>query len=159
MLSFEFLTVCVVSFQLLNAAAVGSFSVNCGGKELSLSGIDFFSDTTPLGMADFYISSNHRWAVSSSQSFISKSNGSNFIVNTDEPMPKLYQTARISTRSLRYYVVGLQNGTYKVELFFAEIVMDDTPSWTGLGRRIFNIYIQVLSRFEYKLLGEKGCMR
>ncbi|XP_064984352.1 probable LRR receptor-like serine/threonine-protein kinase At1g56140 isoform X2 [Musa acuminata AAA Group] len=125
-----------------NRSAVGSFSVNCGGKELSLSGIDFFSDTTPLGMADFYISSNHRWAVSSSQSFISKSNGSNFIVNTDEPMPKLYQTARISTRSLRYYVVGLQNGTYKVELFFAEIVMDDTPSWTGLGRRIFNIYIQ-----------------
>ncbi|XP_064942371.1 probable LRR receptor-like serine/threonine-protein kinase At1g56140 isoform X3 [Musa acuminata AAA Group] len=123
-------------------SAVGSFSVNCGGKELSLSGIDFFSDTTPLGMADFYISSNHRWAVSSSQSFISKSNGSNFIVNTDEPMPKLYQTARISTRSLRYYVVGLQNGTYKVELLFAEIVMDDTPSWTGLGRRIFNIYIQ-----------------
>ncbi|THU53998.1 hypothetical protein C4D60_Mb10t20330 [Musa balbisiana] len=125
-----------------NRSAVGSFSVNCGGKELSFSGIDFFSDTTPLGMADFYISSNHRWAVSSSQSFISKPNGSNFIVNTDEPMPKLYQTARISTRSLRYYVVGLQNGTYKVELLFAEIVMDDTPSWTGLGRRIFNIYIQ-----------------
>ncbi|CAL9098663.1 unnamed protein product [Musa textilis] len=123
-------------------SAASSFSVNCGGKELSLSGIDFFSDTAPLGMADFHISSNHRWAVSSSQSFISKSNGSNFIVNTDEPMPKIYQTARISTRSLRYLVVGLQNGTYKVELLFAEIVMDDTPSWTGLGRRIFNIYIQ-----------------
>ncbi|URE48937.1 Di-glucose binding within endoplasmic reticulum [Musa troglodytarum] len=52
------------------------------------------------------------------------------------------QSDRISTRSLRYHVVGLQNGTYKVELLFAEIVMDDTPSWTGLGRRIFNIYIQ-----------------
>jgi hypothetical protein len=69
-------------------------------------------------------------------------NKSSGIVNTtnilETNMAELYKTARTSTSSLWYYVVGLANGKYTVQLFFAEIVITD-----GSGRRLFDIDIQV----------------
>ena len=59
--------------------------------------------------------------------------------------PELYQTSRMSPGSLRYYGLGLDNGPYNVSLFFAETGFDDRNSqtWKSLGRRVFDIYIQV----------------
>lgn len=79
--------------------------------------------------------------------------GHNDIVTTDysavdTPENQMYLTARTSTGSLRYFMVGLSNGNYTVVLYFAEIVMDDNSSpWAVLGRRIFDISIQVLHVF------------
>lgn len=56
---------------------------------------------------------------------------------------ELYKTARISPSSLRYYGLGLKNGKYRIDLHFAEITMEDSLSWKGLGRRVFDVYIQV----------------
>ncbi|CAI0416649.1 unnamed protein product [Linum tenue] len=36
----------------------------------------------------------------------------------------------------------MENGKYTVELHFAEIEMGDPYSWRGLGRRLFDVYIQ-----------------
>jgi hypothetical protein len=49
----------------------------------------------------------------------------------------------MSPSSLRYFGVGLVNGDYVVTLQFAEIVFVDTQTWDSLGKRVFDIYIQV----------------
>lgn len=103
-----------------------------------------------LGAASLYTNTNNKWAVSSSGIFISNPQGPRYIAQTDTQVTntldsELYKTARISPSSLRYYGLGLENGVYEIELHFAEIQMDDSAvSWKGLGRRLFDVYIQVL---------------
>jgi hypothetical protein len=58
--------------------------------------------------------------------------------------PELYMNARLSPLSLSYYAFCLGNGNYKVNLHFAEIMFTDDKSYSSLGRRIFDIYIQVI---------------
>ncbi|PQM38700.1 putative LRR receptor-like serine/threonine-protein kinase [Prunus yedoensis var. nudiflora] len=127
--------------------ALSSFSIKCGGtSQTSASGIEYDDDSETLGAASFYKSS--RWAVSSTGNFVFNSNGPQYIASTDSQITEtleseLYKTARLSPSSLRYFGLDLMNGKYIVELHFAEIAMeDDTNSWKGLGRRIFDIYIQ-----------------
>ena len=96
-----------------------------------------------------YTSPDYQWAVSNTGSFISNPNGPQYIAKTDSQIrgtleSELYKTARVSPSSLRYYGLGLKNGKYRVELHFAEIAMEDSVSWKGLGRRLFDVYIQVL---------------
>ncbi|PSS11166.1 LRR receptor-like serine/threonine-protein kinase precursor [Actinidia chinensis var. chinensis] len=125
-----------------------SFSIKCGGTEqTSASGVKFDDDTETLGAASLYSTSDHQWAVSSIGSYVSNPNGPQYVVQTDSQITEtleseLYKTARISPSSLRYYGLGLKNGKYTVELHFAEIQMDDSQSWKGLGRRLFDVYIQ-----------------
>ncbi|XP_062095701.1 probable LRR receptor-like serine/threonine-protein kinase At1g53430 [Humulus lupulus] len=54
----------------------------------------------------------------------------------------LYTTARLSPLSLTYYGRCLVNGNYTVKLHFAEIVLRDNRSYYGVGRRIFDVYVQ-----------------
>ena len=56
---------------------------------------------------------------------------------------ELFQTARLSAGSLRYYGLGLENGNYTVNLQFAELLIEDGPTWRSTGRRVFDIYLQV----------------
>ncbi|KAB1204631.1 hypothetical protein CJ030_MR8G012703 [Morella rubra] len=125
-----------------------SFSVKCGGTEqISSSGIKFDDDSENLGAASMYMNSNYQWAVSTTGNFISNPKGPLYIAKTDTQITgtldsELYKTARISPSSLRYYGLSLKNGKYTVELHFAEITMDDGQSWKGLGKRLFDIYIQ-----------------
>ena len=108
----------------------------------------FSEDSTDLGGAGFHVNTTSHWVVShvGSDPF-SKSPGIvHDILETD--MLELYKTARTSTGALRYYVVGLANGKYTVQLFFAEIVIVDGP-----GRRVFDIDIQVCTF----LLNDKKC--
>lgn len=132
----------VLHHQLIMHAAT-SFAINCGGKQVEYSDLRptvFSEDLTDLGGSGFHINATSHWVVShvGSDPF----NESTGIVNTsyifETNMQELYQTARTSTSSLRYYVVGLGNGNYTVELFFAEIVIVNGP-----GRRLFDIDIQV----------------
>ncbi|XP_047977509.1 probable LRR receptor-like serine/threonine-protein kinase At1g56130 [Salvia hispanica] len=132
-----------------NKAPSTTFAVNSGGPEQAdTNGAVYDDDSEKLGAASLYTSSSNKWAVSSSGVFISNINGPIYIAQTDSQIAntldsELYKTARIAPASLRYYGLGLENGVYRVELHFAEVVMDDnSASWEGLGRRLFDVYIQ-----------------
>ena len=78
-------------------------------------------------------------------------------------IPELYQTARISPISLTYFHYCLQNGNYTVNLHFAEMQFTKShistrvagtmlvTTYITLGRRIFDIYVQVSSHSNVKL--------
>ncbi|KAL5716571.1 hypothetical protein ACHQM5_018241 [Ranunculus cassubicifolius] len=55
---------------------------------------------------------------------------------------QLYMTARVSPLSFTYYGLCLLNGNYTVNLHFAEIVFTNDNTFSSLGRRIFDVYIQ-----------------
>ena len=57
--------------------------------------------------------------------------------------PELYMNARLSPLSLTYYAFCLGTGTYKINLHFAEIKFTNDATYSSLGRRVFDIYIQV----------------
>lgn len=127
-----------------------SFSVNCGGKQqASASGITYEDDSEPLGAASFYTSTNNQWGVSNTGKYIFSSQGPVYTDETESQIigtleSELYKTARVSPSSLRYFGLGLKNGLYSIDLHFAEIGMEDTSTWKALGRRLFDVYIQVL---------------
>lgn len=152
---------CLQGTTKCTTASSTSFSINCGGtSQKSASNVEFGADSAILGAASLYASSDGKWAVSNIGSFISNPNGNQYIAMTDSQVTEtldseLYKTARVSPNSLRYFGIGLQNGKYNVELHFAEIQMDDDTlaSWKGLGRRVFDVYIQgerVLGDFDVK---------
>ena len=92
----------------------------------------------------------NRWAVSNVGYFSGSNNppqtsisSSNITIFTNAYESELLQTARLSASSLRYYGLGLQNGNYTVTLQFAETAFADTKTWKSLGKRVFDVYIQV----------------
>ncbi|KAA8523441.1 hypothetical protein F0562_009864 [Nyssa sinensis] len=98
-----------------------------------------------------------KWAVSNVGRFADSNNpqytsfSSSQFTNTLDS--ELFQTARISPGSLRYYGLGLENGNYNVSLQFAEIAILNPPTWRSLGRRVFDVYIQgnlVLKDFDIR---------
>ncbi|XP_019196516.1 PREDICTED: probable LRR receptor-like serine/threonine-protein kinase At1g56140 [Ipomoea nil] len=126
-----------------------SFAIKCGGQEITSSNqIVYERDNETLGPATHYMTSTGRWAVSnvglSSDSNSPKYTTSSSSQFTNTLDSELFQTARLSAGSLRYYGLGLENGNYTVTLQFAESVIlnSNPPSWKTLGRRMFNIYIQ-----------------
>uniref|UniRef100_A0A1J3IVK9 non-specific serine/threonine protein kinase n=2 Tax=Noccaea caerulescens TaxID=107243 RepID=A0A1J3IVK9_NOCCA len=125
------------------------FSINCGGPQIrSVSGAVYEREDEELGPASFVVSDVQRWAASSVGLFASSNKNiyiatsqSQFINTLDS---ELFQSARLSASSLRYYGLGLENGGYTVTLQFAEIQILGSISntWKGLGRRRFDIYVQ-----------------
>ena len=63
--------------------------------------------------------------------------------SSNEGYPEIFQTARIAPLSLKYYGLCLRKGSYKVTLHFAEIMFSDDQTFSSLGRRIFDVSIQV----------------
>lgn len=92
------------------------------------------------------MASSDKWAVSNVGLFTNKNNVS-YVANSLSQFvsldSELFQTARVSAGSLRYYGLGLQNGNYSVLLQFAEIEINNGKTWKSLGRRVFDILIQV----------------
>ncbi|KAI4964335.1 hypothetical protein ZWY2020_006657 [Hordeum vulgare] len=144
---------------------ITSFAVNCGGKQKiypdSLP-ITFNDDTSDLGAAGFHVNTDRQWIVShvGSDPFSDSPgtvNTTQDILGTD--MPDLYQTARTSRSALSYYAVGLLNGQYTVQLFFAEILID-SQLYNGTGRRLFNIDIQGQNiKTDFDITKEAGGVR
>nr|TKW31361.1 hypothetical protein SEVIR_2G100400v2 [Setaria viridis] len=126
-----------------------SFAVDCGGNR-SMVGSDstmYDLDPTDLGASSYYVSGQTRWGVSNVGKFNQAPNGSNIIYSSNQQFQntadsELFQTARMSASSLRYYGLGLENGNYTVVLQFAETAYPDTQTWQSLGRRVFDIYVQ-----------------
>ncbi|XP_040987948.1 probable leucine-rich repeat receptor-like serine/threonine-protein kinase At3g14840 isoform X3 [Juglans microcarpa x Juglans regia] len=130
--------------------------INCGGKEVTLDGSATYNDdTNDVGSSSFFRSS-HNWAVSSTGYFLDDDrptktyiwkNSSRLSMNN----PELYMNARLSPLSLTYYAFCLGSGNYTVNLHFAEIMFTDDKTYSSLGRRIFDVYIQgerVLKDFD-----------
>ena len=119
------------------------FAIKCGGPQITSSnGIVYERDNETLGPATYYVVDTNRWAVSNVGYFSGTNRplSSQFTNTLDS---ELFQTARLSASSLRYYGLGLENGNYTVSLQFAEIAFVNSDSWKSLGRRIFDIHIQV----------------
>ncbi|XP_047335214.1 probable LRR receptor-like serine/threonine-protein kinase At1g56130 isoform X2 [Impatiens glandulifera] len=130
-----------------NSPTYSSFAIKCGGPPITSStGIQFERENENLGPATYFTTSTSRWAVSNAGRFAENNNplvtaGSTSQFNSLDS--ELFQTARKSPGSLRYYGLGLENGNYTVSLQFAEIEISNEQSrWQSLGRRVFDIYIQ-----------------
>lgn len=95
--------------------------------------------------------SRQNWAFSSTGNFMDNDVESDVYIMTDshalhtftDPVSELYTTARASPLSLTYYGLCLMNGNYTVKLHFAEIVFTNDSTFTSLGRRLFDVYLQV----------------
>ncbi|TKY66388.1 LRR receptor serine/threonine-protein kinase [Spatholobus suberectus] len=133
-----------------------NFAIKCGGLQIkSTDGIVYEMDNATLGPATYFVTDTNRWAVSNVGLFTWSNNHTftSFVSNqfTGTVNSELFQTARLSASSLRYYGLGLENGFYNITLQFAETAILDTTTWKSLGRRVFDIYIQgtrVLKDFD-----------
>ncbi|KAB2060899.1 hypothetical protein ES319_A10G051000v1, partial [Gossypium barbadense] len=127
-----------------NAPRYANFAIKCGGLQMTADGIMFEAENNSLGTATFNVTSTQKWAVSSVGLYEDRENCCTFAQVKSTNTPRLFLTSRTSPVSLRYYGLGLENGPYTINLFFAETVYPDriTRSWKSLGRRVFDIYIQ-----------------
>ncbi|XP_050371082.1 probable leucine-rich repeat receptor-like serine/threonine-protein kinase At3g14840 [Argentina anserina] len=131
-----------------------SLHINCGGEEVKLSEnftrptvATYEEDTDRSGPSSFYQSSTN-WAISNTGYFPDDDSSTDtyFLTNSSrlsiKTNPQLYLNARLSSISLTYYGFCLGNGIYTVNLHFAEIKFTNNKTYSSLGRRIFDIYIQ-----------------
>ncbi|XAR56905.1 Non-specific serine/threonine protein kinase [Bertholletia excelsa] len=130
-----------------NSPVYSKFAVKCGGPPITSSDkITYERDNETLGPATYYVTGTNRWAVSNVGRF-AESNNPQYILSSSRQFTntldsELFQTARISAGSLRYYGLGLENGNYTVVLQFADINSENPSGWKDRGRRVFDIYIQ-----------------
>ncbi|XXG90303.1 hypothetical protein AAC387_Pa12g2107 [Persea americana] len=135
---------------------LSKFYINCGGEEATVHvngthRATTFTEDQDLGGASKYVLSKERWAFSSTGYFLDDSSTqkpdsyiytAKNISGLTMPDSKLYTKARLSPLSLTYYGLCLLNGSYTVNLHFAEIMFSNHKSHSSLGMRIFDIYIQ-----------------
>uniref|UniRef100_M8CUU3 non-specific serine/threonine protein kinase n=1 Tax=Aegilops tauschii TaxID=37682 RepID=M8CUU3_AEGTA len=99
-----------------------SFAVDSGGsRPIRASDNSIYEpDDASLPVASYYVTNSTRWGVSNTGTFMDSSNGSYMIYTsrrfTNTLDSELFQTARMSPSSLRYYGIGLKNGMYNVLL-------------------------------------------
>jgi hypothetical protein len=117
--------------------------INCGGGETIVNGITYDQDDAT---SRFYTSPKKNWAYSSSGDFLADNANSYDYTkkNVTIHIHSLYDRARLSPVSLKYYSFCLREGSYTVTLMFAEIVYTQDTDYTGLRKRAFDVYIQVM---------------
>nr|XP_027126994.1 probable leucine-rich repeat receptor-like serine/threonine-protein kinase At3g14840 isoform X1 [Coffea arabica] len=123
-----------------------SLNINCGGKGEKIGDTNYDDDTQPGGPSKLYQSGTN-WAFSSTGHFADDNhNLDSYIKSSDSGIlgneMQLYSDARLSPLSLTYYGFCLVNGNYTVKLHFAEIMFTDDRTYSSLGRRVFDIYMQ-----------------
>ncbi|PIN04370.1 Leucine-rich repeat (LRR) protein associated with apoptosis in muscle tissue [Handroanthus impetiginosus] len=132
---------CLRSFQC--PRRYYSLHIDCGGREVDDKGTSYEADADSGGPSHFY-QSNSNWGFSSTGHFLDDDSPFIWLNNSiiSGPNSQLYTTARLSPLSLTYYGFCLINGNYTVNLHFAEIMFTNDNTYSSLGRRIFDIYIQ-----------------
>ncbi|PIN04372.1 Serine/threonine protein kinase [Handroanthus impetiginosus] len=135
---------CLRSFQC--PRRYYSLHINCGGREVDDEGISYEEDANSGGPSSFY-RSNSNWGFSSTGHFLDDDRPRDSFIwsnasSISGPNSQLYTTARLSPLSLTYYALCLINGNYTVKLHFAEIMFTNDSTYSSLGRRIFDVYIQ-----------------
>ncbi|CAL5393830.1 unnamed protein product [Camellia sinensis] len=122
-----------------------SFYINCGGKE-TFNGSTNYEDDLDLGGPAKFFQHGTNWVFSSTGRVFDDNSTDSFISTNTSRLSmrnsELYMDVRLSPISLTYYGFCLLNGNYTVKLHFAEIMFTDDKTYSSLGRRIFDIYIQ-----------------
>ncbi|CAF1928762.1 hypothetical protein Bca4012_072029 [Brassica carinata] len=134
--------VCPTYYSCLN--------INCGGSDLTVeannSKIIYEGDgEVEGGAAKYYLNPESYWGFSSTGDYMDDNNFQNTRFTMFVPtsnLSELYKTARIAPASLTYFHACLENGKYTVNLNFAEMRFTNDDTYSHLGRRIFDIYIQ-----------------
>lgn len=125
--------------------------INCGGNALTVGDDEYEDDSSALGPATY--AESGKWAYSSTGSFLGNIIRAKYIAQNVSTLnmsyPELYIRARLSPLSLRYYGLCLQKGNYTVKLHFAEIMFTDDQTFASLGRRIFDLSVQVIESTYY----------
>ncbi|KAF8065678.1 hypothetical protein N665_1165s0007 [Sinapis alba] len=127
-------------------AKQSSLFINCGGRAMEV-GKDRYEEDLDTGGPSRFISIGERWAYSSSGSWIGNESAP-YLATDDkfnllnESVPRYYQTARLAPQSLKYYGLCLRSESYKLQLHFAEIMFSNDQTYSSLGRRVFDIYVQ-----------------
>ncbi|KAM1540760.1 hypothetical protein ACFX10_005398 [Malus domestica] len=143
-----------------NKSEYHSLFINCGGEETTVLGNKYDQDNdTSL----FYTSPKENWAYSISGGYgVPESNTSNYIKSMTRGVPiteateaPLYEKARLSPVSLKYYAFCLLKGNYTVTLYFNEVVYIKKEDYTSLRKRVFDVYIQDVRRLNYVNIREK----
>ncbi|KAL5997736.1 hypothetical protein ACLOJK_008666 [Asimina triloba] len=133
--------------QPLSMADHYSSHINCGGDKVTINkNTTYEADRLSSGAANF--ASSDGWAISSTGNFVNDNKPIDSYIAYNKstlfmPNSELYSTARLSPLSLTYYGLCLLNGNYTLKLHFAEIILTDDRTYSSLGRRIFDVYIQV----------------
>ncbi|XP_058071831.1 probable LRR receptor-like serine/threonine-protein kinase At1g56130 [Magnolia sinica] len=123
-----------------NSQYHSSFAIRCGGPSMTINDTEYEGDYDPLGPVSYKVASTEKWAVSNVGSDTNKYRKIKDVPNTTDAW--LFQYARISSGSLRYYGLGLENGNYTVNLKFAETEFPDSKTGKSVGKRVFDIYLQ-----------------
>ncbi|KAL0353857.1 UNVERIFIED_CONTAM: putative leucine-rich repeat receptor-like serine/threonine-protein kinase, partial [Sesamum angustifolium] len=124
-----------------------SLHINCGGRQApDDKGTTYDDDSNSGGPSNFVLSKTN-WGFSSTGHFLDDDRPrDSFIWSNSSSISgensQLYMDARRSPLSLTYYGFCLINGNYTVNLHFAEIMFTDDRTYSSLGRRIFDVYIQ-----------------
>ncbi|KAL3748957.1 hypothetical protein ACJRO7_010102 [Eucalyptus globulus] len=129
-------------------AQYNSLFINCGGNKTIIDGNQYEEDTSLNGPSSFSSSSSfwpERWASSTTGVYMGNEYADYtaeypYFVNVNGS--GLYQTARLSPWSIRYYGLCMMKGSYKVRLHFAEFQFSDDETYNSLGKRIFDVSIQ-----------------
>ncbi|XP_065634279.1 probable leucine-rich repeat receptor-like serine/threonine-protein kinase At3g14840 [Quercus suber] len=138
-----------------------SLHINCGGPGVTINGKTMYDDDTEPGGASKFLKRGY-WAFSSTGNFMDANESTdNYILGNSSKLtmanPELYMTARLSPLSLTYYAFCLGTGPYKINLLFAEIQFTDDNTYSSLGRRVFDIYIQgELVEKDFNIAHEAG---
>lgn len=140
-----------------------SVHVNCGGVDLTVADDNrkflYQGDASVGGgVATYYDSSRNYWGFSSTGDFMDDNDSLNIRFLDALPgsnLSDLYATARLAPISLTYFAYCLENGNYTVKLHFEEIQFTDDKTFSSLGRRFFDIYIQdILIKKDFNIEDE-----
>lgn len=141
-----------VTSEIFTVFADKSLFINCGGKEGEFEGNDYVGDLELDGISNFDLRNEGQWAYSSTGVYLGNADAGFIAQNTfslNITGPDYYQNARLSPLSLNYYGLCLPKGNYKVKLHFAEIMFSNDQTFSSLGRRIFDVSIQVSVDAKY----------
>ncbi|KAK7272598.1 hypothetical protein RJT34_29303 [Clitoria ternatea] len=141
-----------------------SLHINCGGKMVTVNKSTYDDDLDLAGPARFHQSGIRNWAFITTGNFMDNDVGDYYTWSTQPNIsslsvinPELYMNARVSPTSLTYYGFCLGNGNYTVNLHFAEIMFTNDQTYSSLGRRVFDIYIQgKLVKKDFNIVEEAG---
>jgi hypothetical protein len=103
------------------------------------------------GTAKFFIRDSSFWGFSSTGDFMDDNYFQNtrYTVSLSSPnVTELYGTACVSCISLTYF-------HYCLEIQFAEIQFTNDETYSSLGKRVFDIYVQVMSHSDGKYVSLK----
>ncbi|GLT50960.1 hypothetical protein SLA2020_244120 [Shorea laevis] len=135
--------------------------INCGGDKVIINKTAYEEDTDQEAASKLVVHGDGDWALSSTGHFNDKQSVDHFTLMTNSELSmkdsELYKSARLSAISLTYYAFCMGNGNYTVNLHFAEIRFTDDKTYSSLGRRIFDIYIQgKLVQKDFNIVDEAG---